>query len=492
MTWETILGLWSHSMALSVSIWVVILLVALYLARRPAHEFIRTLSHVLYNALRKSAHSVRLAETRLGRRNREVLLAMAAENQERIIEREFHRINAVVSRDLSSYPALHRQLSEQITHIDEDYRETAETPPEPPAWLDAVEAVAKIPTDGDPTIARILQDIHHTLKRSTQDITREYRIASGERHKLLKRMLPYWRRLDERIREVQKTIKGIGERATEIDKQMTHYEEILSGNDRVVRTLSSSSMTQFLISGVVMVIAIMGGMINFQLIALPMSEMVGGASYIGSVRTADVAALVIIMVEIAMGLFLMESLRITRLFPVIGALDDRMRRRMIWVTFFILLAMASIESALAYMRDMLAADHEALTQSLAASSGTVVQQAQFRWIPSIGQMVMGFVLPFALTFVAIPLESFIHASRTVMGVVMAGLLRGLAYVLHLLAGVMRTLGNSLTHLYDLIIFLPLAVEHLVSEWRSSKSSSETKGSESPQTKAAAKPAEKAA
>jgi len=60
--------------------------------------------------------------------------------------------------------------------------------------------------------------------------------------------------------------------------------------------------------------------------------------------TADIAALVIIMVEISMGLFLMESLRITRLFPVIGALSDKMRVRMIFVTFTILLLMASIEA----------------------------------------------------------------------------------------------------------------------------------------------------
>ena len=33
-----------------------------------------------------------------------------------------------------------------------------------------------------------------------------------------------------------------------------------------------------------------------------------------------------------MGLFLMESLRITRLFPVIGALPDKTRVRMIWIT----------------------------------------------------------------------------------------------------------------------------------------------------------------
>ena len=70
-------------------------------------------------------------------------------------------------------------------------------------------------------------------------------------------------------------------------------------------------------SGLDVVIAAGGAVINFNLIALPMSEMVGGGSYIGDWKTSDVAALVIILVEVAMGLYLMESLRITRLFPVI-------------------------------------------------------------------------------------------------------------------------------------------------------------------------------
>ncbi len=84
--------------------------------------------------------------------------------------------------------------------------------------------------------------------------------------------------------------------------------------------------------------------------------MVGGTSYIGSFRTADIAALVIIMVEISMGLFLMESSRITRLFPVIAALPDKMRVRMIWITFSLLTLLASVEAGLAYMREVLLQD----------------------------------------------------------------------------------------------------------------------------------------
>ena len=170
-------------------------------------------------------------------------------------------------------------------------------------------------------------------------------------------------------------------------------------------------------------VALGGAFVNFKLIALPMSEMVGAADYITPpLRTSEVAALVIILVEASMGLFLMESLRITHLFPRIAELSDRTRRRMIWISLVLLVTLAGIEAALALMRDMLIADKQALLQSLAASQ-PVVSEGWIGRIPTAGQMILGFILPFALAFVAIPLESFIHSARTVSGVVLVNLTR---------------------------------------------------------------------
>jgi len=188
-----------------------------------------------------------------------------------------------------------------------------------------------------------------------------------------------------------------------------------------------------------------------------MAEMVGGTSFIGSFRTADIAALVIIMVEISMGLFLMESLRITRLFPVIGALSDKMRVRMMMVTFVILLLMASIEAGLAYMREVLLQDELATSSLLRGdNSGSLVNQ--HLWITTVAQMGMGFVLPFALVFVAIPLETFVHSLRTVMGLVGIGVLRALALILRVLGNGSRQLGSLAQRVYDLPLFVPLWIE----------------------------------
>ncbi|MGH8187110.1 MAG: hypothetical protein ACREUC_11135, partial [Steroidobacteraceae bacterium] len=194
--------------------------------------------------------------------------------------------------------------------------------------------------------------------------------------------------------------------------------------------------------------------INFSLIARPMAEMVGGTSFIGTFRTADIAALVIIMVEISMGLFLMESLRITRLFPVIGALPDKMRVRMIWITFVILVLLASVEAGLAYMREVLLQDELATGALLRGQEGGGLQN-EYLWITTAAQMGMGFILPFALVFVAIPLETFIHSLRTVLGLTGIAALRALALVLRVLSNGMRHLGRLAQHVYDLPLFVPL-------------------------------------
>ena len=131
-------------------------------------------------------------------------------------------------------------------------------------------------------------------------------------------MMPDWRLIQDTLGRVNKSVTSVLERAVTIDRHMEEYDAIVRGEDRAVTVLSSSSVVYFFVSALVLAVATAGAAINFTLIARPMAEMVGGTSFIGAFRTADIAALVIIMVEISMGLFLMESLRITRLFPVIA------------------------------------------------------------------------------------------------------------------------------------------------------------------------------
>jgi hypothetical protein len=79
----------------------------------------------------------------------------------------------------------------------------------------------------------------------------------------------------------------------------------------------------------------------------------------------------------------------------------------------------------------------------------------------VGQMLLGFMLPFALAFVAIPLESLIHSSRTVGGMLLAGAIRAASFALRLAGSVVRQMSRVLVNLYDVAIVLPLLAERLV-------------------------------
>jgi len=307
-------------------------------------------------------------------------------------------------------------------------------------------------------VANMLGEINRTLAEQHRSAIENYRNSNASRHAILNKMLPVWRKVQKALDDVGKSIGKLNQRAKSTDRYMDEYEQIRLQTDKAARMLSSSSLTQFFISGMVLMIAFGGALINFNLIALPMSEMVGGTSYIGPYKTSDVAGLVIILIELTMGLFLMESLRITRLFPIIGSMDDKMRYRMIWITFTLLAILAGVESALAFMRDRIAQDMEALRQTLAGIEPAVAVTSV---IPTVGQMIMGFILPFVLAFVAIPLESFVASSRTVAGVVTAGLLRLLAFVFRLIGNLGYFSGRFIINLYDLLIFPSIWLEGLL-------------------------------
>jgi hypothetical protein len=441
--------------ALSAMILLALLVAALYFARDTAHQAIQTAANALARGLRVAAHAVSRAQEHLAARNRQVLLAAGREAKERVVEREFARVGDTVRKDLAGYPDMHRRLSEAIQRISEDQEKAVEVPPDAPGWAQAVKIVADL--DSHNAGADILSDIHKSMVKAHAEAMNDYRKASSERHALLRRMMPDWRLIQETLGRVNKSVESVIDRSQTIDRHMEEYEAIVRGEDRALSVLSSSSIVYFFISALVLAVATAGTAVNFTLIARPMAEMVGGTNFIGAFRTADIAALVIIMVEISMGLFLMESLRITRLFPVIGALTDKMRVRMIITTFLILLLMACIEAGLAYMREVLLLDEMATNALLRGDEAGSIVNAHL-WITTAAQMGMGFVLPFALVFVAIPLETFVHSLRTVVGLTAIAVLQALALALRLLGSASRHLGALAQRAYDLPLFVPLWIE----------------------------------
>lgn len=453
--------IWPGNPALSVLILALLAMAFLYAARKPMHELIRSLGQALGGPLRVGARWLSAAANEIQQRNKAVLLAYGQQETGQRLEREFERLGAMVTRELQGYPTLQRKLLDEITRIEEDYRKCGEVPPPPPDWTEAVVAIANVKSSGNEMVQKVLEEINRSVKGIHDKAIGEYRRSYESRHRILEGFMPFWRSLDRTLARVDKNLSGLVSSAAGIDAHMAKYEEISAKTDKAQHALTVSAFTQFAIAALVMIVAAGGAFINFKLIALPMSEMVGAGDYLtSSLRTSEVAALVIILVEASMGLFLLEALRITHLFPRIGNLGERMRRRMLWIALILLATLAGVEAALALMRDMLIADKQALLQSLA----TVQVAASDGWvalIPTAGQMLLGFILPFALAFVAIPLESLIHSGRAVGGVLLGALVRACAFALRFAGNVARHVSRVLIRLYDVAIVVPLLIERLV-------------------------------
>jgi hypothetical protein len=449
---------WPGSPLLSVLLWIGVGVAFLYLARFPAHRAIISFSRMIYGVLRLASRSTLLMERRVVARTREVMINAEMEERERSLAREFQRIAEAVSADLSGYPGLQQTLMEQSGKIEEEYRNSALVPPPPPGWVRAVEVLAKLPEEGDTSVVPILGYIHKTVESQFHTAMTDYNRAVSERQAILKRIMPHWRKVPEILEEIENRVKRLEERAKLVDICMADYQEIRAQSDQAVRALTASSMARFFTAAAFLLIALGGVVLNFHLIALPMSEMVGGGSYIGSFKSSSVAALVIIFVEFAMGLYLMEFLGITRLFPALGQLDDKMRHRLAMFAFIILTILAGVEASLAYVRDQLAGELQVFQESLARSQGA---QPMSTWIPVTGQMVIAFVLPYALTFGAIPLEALVKTGRSVLGATVAAALRWTAFALRALGHLFLHLGRLAVQLYDLLIVPPLWVEGLL-------------------------------
>ncbi len=456
--------LWPENVALSVLALVALAMLFLYAARKPMHGMIHAVCNLVTQSTRFVSRWLFLSAENLRLRNQAVLLAHSQESVAAMIDREFERVGNIIRKDMHEFPALQRKLLEEATRIEEDYRRCGEVPPPPPEWVDALESVSQLKSGGD-IPRKLLEDISKSIQKIHDKTVAEYRRSYEERHKILKGMQPVWRSVDKLMGEMDKKMVTLHSNAKQIDDDMTRFSGMRAKDSKTEHALTVSAFVQLAISSLVMVIAMGGAFINYKLIALPMSEMVGASDYItNSLRTSDVAALVIILMEASMGLFLLESLRITQLFPKIASMDDRMRRRLMLASLIFLVILAGIESSLALMRDMLVADKASLMRDL-ASAAPPAAGGWMSSIPMAGQMIMGFVLPFALAFVAIPLESVVHSLRTVIGVLLVQLMRGAGFVLRFTGVVFRRFARVLESAYDILIVIPLMLERWVAALR---------------------------
>jgi hypothetical protein len=430
----------------------------LWAARAAMLQMLHGLGDALQNGFSSLALRCTAVAAKIRDRSQEALLAAGTLELQGKLDREFHRIDQGFTQKLEKYAGLHRRLDDLLLELDADYKQCGEAPPEVPGWTGALESVANLPANGDPNVQKVLEGIRKSMVETGKKALQSYRDESAQRHKTLGAMSAGWRDVRSLMERMKDSVAKALETSTRINGYVDEYEKLHTDREEAARARTYSAMKLFVISILVLGIAVGGAFINFQLIALPMSELVPAGARIAGVPVSMVSALVIVLMEVAVGFFLMDMLGITDLFPKLAGIPAERRRLILVIAFLGLFFLASVESSLAILREQIVDADSALKLALAGTNETVVAQASQSHIPVVGQAVLGFVLPWILAMVAIPIEMMLDSSRHVLAWLATLGLQAVGALAGVLAHAVKAIFGILPNLYDAYVCIPLRVE----------------------------------
>ncbi|MEE2664296.1 MAG: hypothetical protein VX681_09270 [Myxococcota bacterium] len=453
---------WPESPGLSIFTLWLSSVVFLWAARAPMLRALRGLSRSLEQGIESVTKWCADMGDSLSTRHRETLRAASELELQSRISREIVRIDDSFAEKLGRYAGLQRKVDDLVSGLEDDYKQCGDSPPQVPAWAGAVEAVAAIPNNADPNVRKVLEGIKESMTDAEKRAFRTYKDDTAARHRVLGKMRPTWKEIRTLLASMKDAVTKAVQTSSKLSRYVDEYDELVNNRESEAHARNYSPMKPFITSLIVMGVALGGAFVNFQLIALPMSELVPAGARLGGIPVSTVSALVLVLMEVAVGIFLMDMLGITDLFPKLATVAPSRRRLILWLSLSGLLFLSSVESSLAILREQIVAADAVLKQSLAGQAGEAVGIAAGSQIPVIGQAVLGFVLPWLLALVAIPLEMMLDSGRHVVAKVSV-------LAVHTLGGTTRVVGHMLCGLtgalpsvYDVYIAIPLRLERI---WR---------------------------
>jgi len=452
---------WPNNPALSIFVLVIASMIFLWAAREPMIQLLKGLGKSLEEGFRTLAGRCKTSSESFRERNRAGLVAAGVLEMQGKVDRELQRVDTGLADQLGQYTVLHRRLDDLLHKADADYQQCSNAPPQVPGWTSAVESIAAIPANGDPNVHKILEGIKSSLHEAEKKALHAYRNDTSKRHKTLSGMLRYWKDLRGLMGKMNDAVSKALERTSRISSFTDEYLSVRADEEKAARALTYSAIKLFIVALIVLGIAFGGAFINFQLIALPMSELVPAGARIGGVPVSSVSALVIVLMEAALGFFIMDMLGITDLFPKLSNVPQARRRLILSLALAGLLFMACVESSLAILREQIVEADAALKMALADSGSAVIDRASASKIPVIGQAVLGFVLPWILALTAVPLEMLLDSGRHVFAAIAASLLAAFGHFAQVMAHVSRAGFAALVSVYDVYISIPVRIERIL-------------------------------
>ena len=444
----------------SIAIWIAASMVFLFLAREPVHKMIQSFSDATAGGLRKLADWTKSTAQAMREKDRKVLLESGVAKIQGEILQEFSKIDMANTKSLAGYPKLQLKLDDNISQIERDYKDCGQITPEAPGWSEVIESIGRAQgSTSDRIIENMLAEIHKSAVDGEKKALSEFREVAAKRHKILASMAPVWKRVEKLGKEINSQVDKVMENGRNIEKYMARYEKISAAEPESIDMLSSKVTKLFIISLIVIFVGLVGAFINFNLIALPMSELVPAGVRVAGMAVSEVSALVIVALELVLGIFMFEAIGVTHTFPQISNMTRGKRKIILSGCLLGLLFLSTVEASLAVLRENLAEAKTALDISLAGESATITDNVNSK-ITLIGQALLGFVLPWILAVIAIPLEMFIEASQHAFAKLYTLLITLLCHLANAIAYLIEGFFNILVHVFDIYIIIPMQIANM--------------------------------
>ena len=456
------LYIWPNLPALSVLVLAVLSMAFMSLAREPLHKALRSLSDGISGGLIQLADSARKWAITMQERDRKILLEAGVATATRKLQEEFGRVETSYSKHLKDYPGLQRQLGDQIAKLESDYSECGQVTPEAPGWNEAVASIAAVQSSsGDRVVEKVLGEIHKSAIEGEKRALRELRQTTAQRHKILSGLVPTCKQIGKIMSDLSGKVNAVIETTERIDQYMSEFNKVSAGDQDSIDMLIARANKLFIFSVIIIAIAGSGAFVNFQLIALPVSELVPAATRVLGVPVSDFAAMIIICLEVVCGIFLMEAVGITNIIPQIGNMTSGRRRLVMYVSLIFLFLFACAEASLGILRETLAETRNIVAQTL-AGSGAVAPGGTSLYT-TIGQATLGFLLPWVIAMVAMPLEVLIESSQHIASRMLALIVLLISQLARAVAYLVDYVAQIIIHLYDAWIVIPLQLRNLLSQ-----------------------------
>ncbi len=266
------------------------------------------------------------------------------------------------------------------------------------------------------------------------------------------------RPIEQSLDALRETSNEFGRLADRVNKDMDFFEKIISSENRRELVQRQSIIIPWFLALLVMLIAFSGVFLNFFLIERPMAEIVGDGMQVGGLSLPAAAALVVIFLEAAAGIVLMDAAGLTSL-TAIASTAGKTRKIIFGTAIGFLLIFSAFEAMLAIQREVIIAA-ETCVEATAVGLDCKEQEKGLS-LTMIAQVLLAVLIPWLLAVAAIPLEKLVQNTIFILRIVLHQLLMLASFLAKTLAYAFKAFGVLLLRLYDLVIFLPLAIERMV-------------------------------